>query len=143
MQLTLYSDYSLRVLIYLALRPQEVVTITEISDAYGVSRNHLVKVVHNLSQQGFIKTSRGKFGGMWLDKSPDKINIADVVRHTEPNFNVVECFDMEKNSCPLAGICTLQTILGKATKRFMKELELYTLADLTRNKRKLQAELVV
>lgn len=141
MQLTLYSDYSLRVLIYLALRPQEVATITEISDAYGVSRNHLVKVVHNLALQGFIKTSRGKFGGMWLDKAPEKINVADVVRHTEPNFHIVECFSPEP-TCPIAGICTLQNILGKATKRFMKELELYTLADLVKNKRKLEAQLV-
>lgn len=141
MQLTLYFDYSLRLLIYLAIHPQDVVTISEISEAYGVSRNHLVKVVHNLALQGFIKTSRGKFGGMWLEKAPERINIGDVVRHTEPNFNIVECFDMDQNTCPIAGICTLQNVLGKASRRFFKELELYTLADLVRNKRKLRAEL--
>ena len=141
MQLTLYSDYSLRVLIYLALHGDEVSTITEISEAYGISRNHLVKVVHNLSQQGFIQTSRGKFGGMWLDKSPEKINVGDVVRHTEPNFDLVECFNMAENTCPIGGICSLQKLLSRANRQFMKELDQYTLADLVPNKKRLRAVL--
>lgn len=143
MQLTLYSDYSLRVLMYLALRRDEVVTITEISDAYGISRNHLVKVVHNLALQGFINTSRGKFGGMWLSRPADKINIGDVVRHTEPNFNIVECFDVENNTCPIAGLCSLQNVLGRANRQFLKELDKYSLADLTPNRGKLKAVLDV
>lgn len=141
MQLTLYSDYSLRVLIYLALHPDEVVTITRISEAYGISRNHLVKVVHNLSQQGFIATSRGKFGGLWLDRPAHKINVGDVIRHTEPNFNIVECFDKQHNTCPIGGICTLQGILARAGRMFLKELDNYTLADLVPNRHKLHAAL--
>ncbi len=142
MQLTLYTDYSLRVLMYLALQRDEVVTITEISDAYGISRNHLVKVVHNLSQQGFIQTSRGKFGGMWLDKSPDKINVGDVVRHTEPNFDLAECFNMAENTCPIGGVCSLQKVLNRANRQFMKELDQYTLADLVPNRKKLRTVLI-
>lgn len=141
MQLTLYTDYSLRVLIYLALRPNEVATITEISDAYGISRNHLVKVVYNLANLEFIETSRGKFGGMWLSRRPEDINVGDVIRHTEPNFNLVECFDTDNNTCPIAGMCALQKMLGRATDRFIKEMDQYTLADLIPNKRKLKATL--
>lgn len=141
MQLTLYTDYSLRVLIYLALHGDEVSTITEISEAYGISRNHLVKVVHNLSQQGFIQTSRGKFGGLWLDRSPERINIGEVVRHTEPNFDLVECFNVEENTCPLGGVCTLQKVLTRASRQFMKELDQHTLADLVPNRKRLRVAL--
>ncbi len=141
MQLTLYSDYSLRVLIYLSLRRDEIATITEISDAYGISRNHLVKVVHNLALQGFIHTSRGKFGGMWLSRAPDRINVGDVVRHTEPNFNLVECFDPDTNTCPINGLCSLKTVLTRANRQFLRELDKYTLADLTPNRNKLKAVL--
>ena len=112
-------------------------TNTEIAEAYGISRNHLVKVVHNLSIQGFIETSRGKSGGLWLGRRPEHINIGAVVRSTEPNFNVVECFDEEKNTCPIIGICKLQTILSKASRAFLRELDNYTLADLMTGKRKL------
>lgn len=141
MQLTLYSDYSLRVLIYLALRRDEIATITEISEAYGISRNHLVKVVHNLALQGFINTSRGKFGGMWLSREPARINVGDVVRHTEPNFDLVECFDAETNTCPINGLCSLKTVLNRAKRQFLKELDRYTLADLTPKRNKLKAVL--
>jgi Rrf2 family nitric oxide-sensitive transcriptional repressor len=141
MQLTLYSDYSLRVLIFLALRRNEVVTINEISEAYGISRNHLLKVVHNLSLQGFIKSSRGQTGGLWLELRPEQIKIGDVLRITETNFNLVECFDEDKNTCPIAGICALQSIMGRAVKQFLAEFDKYTLADLIPNKRKLLGRL--
>jgi Rrf2 family nitric oxide-sensitive transcriptional repressor len=142
MQLTRYSDYSLRVLMYLALNPKEMSTISEIADAYGISRNHLVKVVHNLSLQKFIKTSRGKQGGLWLDRKPEHINVGTVIRYTEANFNLAECFDMDQNTCPIAGFCSLQTVLGRASRQFLKELDKYTLADLVPNKRKLKSTLI-
>ena len=79
----------------------------------------------------------GKFGGLWLDRSPEKINIGAVVRHTEPNFDLVECFNAEENTCPIGGVCTLKKVLTKASRQFMKELDQYTLADLVPNRKKL------
>ncbi len=141
MQLTLFSDYSLRVLIFLSLRRNEVVTINEISDAYGISRNHLLKVVHNLSLQGFIKSSRGQAGGLWLERQPEEINVGEVLRNTESNFDLVECFDASNNTCPIAGLCVLQTVMGRAVKQFLAEFDKYTLADLIPNKKKLLGNL--
>src|SRR3569833_1592968 len=100
MQLTLYSDNSLRVLLYLGLEPTRTVTITEIADAYHISRNHLVKVVHNLSLRGFIQTAHGRGGGLALARPAAEFNIGDVVRHTEVNSNLVECFYLERSTCP-------------------------------------------
>ena len=111
MQLTLYSDYSLRVLLYLGLNPRRLATITDIAQSYGISRNHLVKVVHNLAMQGFIHTARGRNGGITLERPTAEINIGDVVRHTEVNFHLVECFDHEHNSCPIAAACILKEAL--------------------------------
>ena len=99
MQLTQYTDYSLRVLIYLSQKQQgELATISEIADFYSISRNHLVKVVHNLATYGFIQTMRGKNGGMCLARPAAEIGIADVVRKTEPNFDIAECFNKESNT---------------------------------------------
>lgn len=133
MQLTLYSDYSLRVLIYLGLRPRQLCTITEIAEAYGISRNHLVKVVHNLGTLGWIDTARGRGGGMALSRPADQINIGAVVRQTEPGFTLVECFDMTTNSCPLASVCALKGALQAAQAAFLQVLDSYTLADLLKN----------
>jgi Rrf2 family nitric oxide-sensitive transcriptional repressor len=133
MQLTLYTDYSLRVLIYLGMRPTHQATITEIAESYGISRNHLVKVVHNLSGIGYIKTTRGRGGGMQLAYAPSKINIGEVVKKTEPNFNMVECFDKENNTCPIAPSCALIKALKAARSAFLDVLESYTLADVVNN----------
>lgn len=100
MQLTLYTDYSLRVLLYLGIHKNEKATINEIADYFKISRNHLVKVVHNLAVCGYIHTVRGKGGGMSLARPAEEINIGDVVRHTEPNFHVVECFNPQTTHCP-------------------------------------------
>ncbi len=137
MQLTLYTDYSLRVLIYLGVRPNEQVTITEIADSYNISRNHLVKVVHNLGGMGFIHTTRGRGGGMTLARPPAEINIGDVVRKTEPNFDLVECFDKETNTCPIAQGCALIKALKVARTAFLDVLDSYTLDVVLQNKEQL------
>ncbi len=137
MQLTLYTDYSLRVLVYLGLKGDDLATISEIADHFEISRNHLVKVVHNLSNHHFIQTVRGKGGGMRLARSPELVNIGDVVRHTEANFNVVECFDKSKNSCAITPVCKLKGALHRAVKSFLGVLDEYTLADVLQNKEEL------
>ena len=137
MQLTLYTDYSLRVLIYLGAHSDKLVTITEIADSYGISRNHLVKVVHNLSGLGFIHSVRGKGGGLRLSRPPEKINLGDVVRHTEGGFDIVECLNTTTNTCPITRICGLKGVVSKALDAFIGVLENYTLADVTANKRQL------
>ncbi|MFQ5487813.1 MAG: RrF2 family transcriptional regulator [Gammaproteobacteria bacterium] len=143
MQLTLYTDYSLRVLVYLGLKGEELSTISEIARHYGISRNHLVKVVHNLASHGFIHTTRGKGGGMRLARRPEEVNIGDVVRHTEGNFNLVECFDVKSSGCPITPICKLKGALHRATKSFMNVLDSYSLADVLENGEQLSDMLYV
>lgn len=143
MQLTLYTDYSLRVLLYLALVPGRTATVTEISDAYRISRNHLVKVVHNLSLQGFIQTTRGRGGGICLARPAEQIIIGDVVRHTEVNFKLVECFDREFNTCPIVVPCLLKDTLYDAQRAFMAVLDEKTLADIVKNADQLRTNLRV
>ncbi len=133
MQLTLYSDYSLRVLIYLGAHPGHRATISEIAQSYGISRNHLVKVVHNLANLGFIDTVRGRSGGMILALVPALINIGDVVRKTEPDFDIVECFNETTNTCPISPSCALIKVLKIARNRFIETLDEYTLADVVAN----------
>jgi len=138
MQLTQYTDYSLRVLIFLGLNPNRRCTITEISNAYDINRNHLVKVVHNLSSSGWITTIRGKSGGMILYFSPEQINIGAVVRYTEPHMDLLECFDVENNTCVIAPACALKHGLYKARKAFMDVLDSYSLDDILQNQNDLR-----
>ena len=134
MQLTLYTDYSLRVLVYLGLKTHALVTISEIAENYGISRNHLVKVVHNLSTNGYVDAIRGKGGGLRLARPAAQINIGDVIRHTEPNFNLVECFDnVDTDGCPIDGMCKLKGALRKAHRVFMEVLDEVSLADVLTN----------
>lgn len=130
MQLTLYTDYSLRVLLYLAINSGKRATISEIAEYFDISRNHLVKVVHNLGQLGLIHTIRGKSGGIQLALRPKEINIADVVQRIEPHMNLLECFDDHTNTCPITGHCKLKGVLFKARKSFVHVLSEYTLADM-------------
>lgn len=132
MQLTQYSDYALRTLIYLAVQ-RENATITEIAERYDISRNHLVKVVHNLGKLGYITTIRGRHGGICLAMEPKDINIGEVVRRTEPNFTLVECFDHQNNRCVITPACKLMGVLGEAFQAFTSVLDKYTLADMTSN----------
>ena len=143
MQLTLYTDYSLRVLLYLGLNRQHMATITEIAASYGISRNHLVKVVHNLATQGYIRTTRGRGGGLTLARAPVEINIGDVVRHTEVNFHLVECFDQEHNTCPISAACNLKAGLYEAQRAFIAVLDRYTLEDVLVNQEWLRSVLRV
>jgi len=130
MHLTRYTDYSLRVLIYLGAHPGKRATISQITDHFGISRNHLVKVVHNLAQLGYIKTTRGKSGGMVLAMEPEKINLSAVVQRIEPHLNLLECFDNQSNTCPITTQCKLKGVFFQAKRSFMGVLNNYTLADI-------------
>lgn len=129
MQLTLFSDYSLRLLLYLSAHRERRVALPEISAAYGISQHHLVKVVQTLIEEGLIESVRGRGGGLRLAREPSAVNIADVVRLTEPHANLVECFDANSNTCPIDGACGLKGALVRAQQAFFAELERYTLAD--------------
>lgn len=130
MQLTQFSDFSFRVLIYLAQLPEPgLATISEISDYFKISRNHLVKVVNNLANQGFILTTRGKGGGLKLGRPAHSIGVGEVFRAAEPNMELVECFNMKTNQCCIARACGLKGELYEARRAFMAVLDKYTLAD--------------
>jgi Rrf2 family nitric oxide-sensitive transcriptional repressor len=133
MRLTDYTDYSLRTLMYLGLNRDRLVTIQDIANVYGVSKNHLMKVVHQLGLAGLIETVRGRSGGMRLGKEPHEINLGDVVQRTEPDFLMVECFDRAHNECILSPSCELQRVLSKATRAYLQVLNGVTLADLLKN----------
>lgn len=133
MRLTDYTDYSLRTLIYLGLNRERLVTIQDIADAYGISKSHLMKVVHQLGLAGLVETIRGRSGGLRLGMEPESINIGAVVRGTEPDFTMVECFDRQINECILAPSCELQDVLRQATAAYLAVLDGVTLADLLRN----------
>lgn len=129
MQLTQYADYSFRVLIYLARKTEGMSTVSEIAKFHDISRNHLVKVIHNLGTKGFISTTRGRNGGIKLSLPSSMINLGDVVRKTEPNFNIAECFNTELNCCVLTQNCDLKSIFYEAQVEFLKVFDKYTLAD--------------
>jgi len=129
MRLTRFTDYSLRVLIYLGLQQNELVTIRRISDAYGISRNHLMKVVSLLTRMGYLKAQRGPGGGIRLARLPEQINLADVITDTEEDLVMVECFDEEGN-CIITPACKLQRVIGEALKAYIKTMKAYTLDDL-------------
>jgi Rrf2 family transcriptional regulator, nitric oxide-sensitive transcriptional repressor len=130
MRLTLYSDYSLRLLMYAAIRHGELVTIQDVADAYGISKNHLMKVAFELGRKGFLQTVRGRNGGLRLARAPEKIGLGEVVRATEEDFTLVECFDPKTNSCVLTGPCRLRGALSRALKAYFEVLDEYTVADL-------------
>jgi Rrf2 family nitric oxide-sensitive transcriptional repressor len=132
MRLTLYTDYSLRVLLYLANKEDQLVTITELADFYEISRNHLVKVVHNLGLSGYILTSRGRHGGNKLARPAKEILIGEVVRSTEPDFDLLECFNPVTDKCTISRSCSLKSVIFNAQASFLGELDKYTLADLTK-----------
>ena len=131
MRLTAYTDYSLRVLIYLGLRGERLATIGELSESYGLSANHLMKITHNLARLGYIETVRGRGGGMKLAGAPQEINLGQVVRQMEPDFALSECFDPQRrDGCVITPACRLQLVLGKAVEAFLDVLDHHTLADL-------------
>lgn len=133
MRLTRHTDYALRVLMLLALEPGVAHTIEDVSRRYAISRNHLNKVVQTLGQAGFVDSQRGRGGGVRLAKAPAQINLGRVIRTTEDNFHIVECFCRETNGCLIAPACGLRDPLGEALQAFLAVLDRYTLADLTAN----------
>lgn len=131
MRLTNYTDYALRVLIYIAVKDSdEKSTITEITEAYNVSRNHLMKVIHQLGKIGVIETTRGRGGGIVLAKQPEEITIGSIVRETEEDFHMVECFNSATNHCVLSPVCGLRSVLGEALAAYLAVLDKYTIADI-------------
>ena len=129
MQLTRFSDYSLRVLLYLAAHPGRLVPIQEVSRAYGVSHHHLVKVVQRLVAEDLIASTRGRGGGLTLKRAPRDINVGMLVRATESHFDLVECFDRSTNTCPIEPACGLKRVLVNAQRAFLGVLDDCTLAD--------------
>jgi Rrf2 family nitric oxide-sensitive transcriptional repressor len=139
MRLTIFTDYSLRVLIYLGAHRDEeqLATIADIAAAYRISENHLKKVVHHLARHGCVETTRGNGGGMRLARAPDEINIGAVVRLTEDDLALVECFQEGEPKCPIVSACTLQVALSRALRAFFEVLDGQTLADLLQPQAKL------
>jgi Rrf2 family nitric oxide-sensitive transcriptional repressor len=134
MRLTAFSDYALRVLMYAAARDGRLITIDETAGVYGISRAHLMKVVNQLTRAGFLKAVRGRSGGVALARTPVKIRLGDVLRATEPDFALVECFS-SGNQCLISPRCRLRGALNEALAAFIGTLDRYTLADLLLNPR--------
>ena len=130
MRLADYTDYTLRVLMDCAAHPDRLITIAEIADRHGVSKNHLMKIVNDLARQGVIGTTRGRGGGLRLLKQADDIRVGDIVRSCETDFRLVECFDRDTNTCALAPTCRLKGLFGSALQAYFKELDAATLADI-------------
>ncbi len=130
MRLTFHTDYALRMLIFLALREGEQTTIREIAEAYGISRNHLMKVAHKLQQQGYLHTTRGRGGGLSLARPAQDIRLGRLVKAMEPDLALAECFGPD-NQCVITPHCRLKGVLGKALKSFLDTLDEHTLAELT------------
>ncbi|HAF40477.1 MAG TPA: Rrf2 family transcriptional regulator [Sphingobium sp.] len=134
MQLTRHTDYALRVLLHLTVVPTGRATIPEIATAYGLSRNHLMKVVHHLAQGGFIETQRGRGGGFTLARPPADIRIGAVVRHSEPDMKMADCA-----TCAIRPACGLSGVLTEATNAFLSVLDRYSLTDAARDRGRLAA----
>ena len=130
MRLTAYTNYALRTLMFCALHPGQLVRMEDVSDAYGISRAHLLKAARQLGQLGYLENVRGRSGGVRLGRTPDEIVIGDVVRHTEGDLELVECFNPDSNTCPLIGVCKLSTLFRAGLKAFLAELDKVTLADM-------------
>jgi len=131
MRLSEYTDYTLRVLMYCAAHRERLVTIGELAEQHGLSKNHLMKVVNDLARQGLLETTRGRGGGLRLLAEPGSIRIGDVVRATETDFRLVECFDATTNACTLTPSCRLKHLFNDALKGYFKALDGATLADMT------------
>jgi Rrf2 family transcriptional regulator, nitric oxide-sensitive transcriptional repressor len=130
MRLTSFTDYTLRSLIYLGMHRDRLVTIQDIADLHDISKNHLTKVIHQLGVNGLVETVRGRNGGLRLGREPEEINIGAVVRQSESDFFMAECFDSEHNSCVLDGDCYLKFKLKEATEAYLHVLDGLTLAKL-------------
>ncbi|AVI61540.1 Rrf2 family transcriptional regulator [Halomonas sp. GFAJ-1] len=141
MHLTRFTDYSIRVLIFLAAKGEERSTIHEIAETFNISRNHLMKIVQALSQKQYVTAIRGKNGGLLLTRDPATIVLGELVREMEHDMALVECFHSD-NACTITPACRLQSILKDALSAFLDELDSYTLADLLGNQQPQLAQLM-
>ncbi len=132
MRLSTFSDYGLRVLMYLGARTDRLTTIAEIAEYHAISENHLMKVVHQLARGGFIETVRGKHGGMRLARAPRAVTVGEVLRYTETDFALVECLGAQ-SGCRIESACQLRGVLDEALGALFAVLDRYTLADLLRD----------
>jgi len=133
MHFTVFTDYAFRVLIYLALDPERRVTINDIATSYGISKNHLMKVVNLLAKEGIVTASRGANGGLILSKPADEIMVSEIVRLTEDSFRPVECFRPD-NQCIISPACGWKVVLGEALQAFNDVLAKYSVQDLIEKK---------
>ena len=141
MRLTLYTDFALRVLIQAGLNDGKLTTIKDIARSFGISKPHLMKVVNNLGQKGYLETVRGRKGGIRLMREPQDIIIGQVVRDTEDQLDVIGCLG-RKGYCPIQRICVLRGVLSDATEAFLAVLDTHTLADLIKPQKALLSVLV-
>lgn len=133
MELSRFTDYSLRTLMYAGVHVGETITVSEVAAAYGISENHLVKIIHNLGKLGFLETKRGRSGGLRLSRAPEDINIGSVVRATE-SMALVECLGVDGGKCPIVSACILKRVIAEARDSFLETFDRYTLQDLLKNK---------
>lgn len=131
MRLTHFTDLSLRLLMYLAVKPGGLATIQEVAERHSVSRNHLMKVTQHLARGGFLTSVRGNGGGIRLQRAANEIGVGEVIRTTEDDFRLVECFERGRSSCTLLSACRLKGVLGEALAAYLGVLDSYTLQDLT------------
>ncbi|MPW31847.1 Rrf2 family transcriptional regulator [Agarivorans sp. B2Z047] len=136
MHITRYTDYSLRVLIYLAINNESFSTISDIATSYNISKNHLMKIVHQLNLKGYLIATRGRNGGLKLNNAPGDINVGALVRELEDKRNLIECFG-NQNTCVITPSCQLKHIFAQAQEQFYRFLDSYTLQDLIGEKHKL------
>jgi Rrf2 family transcriptional regulator, nitric oxide-sensitive transcriptional repressor len=132
MRLTLHTDYALRVLIYAGLKRDTLTTIPEIVRHFGISKGHVMKVVHRLAQMGYLDTVRGKNGGLRLARDPARIGVGTVIRDMEQELGVLPCLQDRGGYCRIEECCSLRTALRAATDAFLATLDRYTVADLLR-----------
>jgi Rrf2 family nitric oxide-sensitive transcriptional repressor len=142
MRLTVFSDYTLRVLMYLALDRTRLATIPEIASAYGISENHLMKVVHQLARAGVVESVRGKGGGIRLARAAEEIRLGDIVRASEGDAPIVECLSGDPQACRITSSCRLKGILVNAFEALYDSLDEHTLADLVAKPRVLKQVLI-
>lgn len=140
MRLTLMTDYALRVLMYAAAQRDRLVTVDEIAQAYGISKNHLTKVVQELGRQGFLETTRGRGGGIRLGRAPESITVGNVVRAMEEDFDLVECH-RDARACRISSVCRLRGTLDEAMQAFVDVLDRRSLAELVARPKALIAAL--